>query len=89
MATFVVETYVPSGDQARFAVDVDGIRAAVGGVDTGPVQLIRSYLVPTDEMGFHVIEADNSDEVARIARLARIEVERIVGVIGVGAARVG
>jgi hypothetical protein len=89
MASFVVETYVPDGDQARFAVDVDGIRAVIAALDAGPARLIRSYLVPTDEMGFHVIEAASSDDVERIARLARVEVERVVGVIGVGPATVG
>jgi hypothetical protein len=88
MASFVVETYVPQSDAERFATDVDGIRAAVGavGVD-GKVHHVRSYFVPSDEMGFHVVEADNAEDVVRVTKLASIEVERIVEAIGVGPGR--
>jgi len=84
MASFVVETYVPDGDRERFTVDVDGIRAATKAVGVAPVHHLRSYLVPSDEMAFHVVEADSADDVERVTHLARIEVERIVRVIGVG-----
>jgi hypothetical protein len=85
MASFVVETYVPGGDLDRFVVDVDGIRAASASGVGGAVHHVRSYLVPSDEMGFHVVEADTADDVARLTDLARLEVERIVQAIGVGA----
>ncbi len=86
MANFVVETYVPQGDRRRFSADVDGIRLAaeVIVVVDGRVHHVRSYLVPGDEMGFHVVEADNAEDVVRVAQLAGIEVERIVEAIGVG-----
>jgi hypothetical protein len=86
MASFVVETYVPGGDLDRFAVDVDGIQAAVASAGVGwSVHHIRSYLVPSDEMGYHVVEAATPDDVARLADVAHLEVERIVQAIGVGA----
>jgi hypothetical protein len=86
MTSFVVETYVPDGDPERFAADVDGIRAAVDSVLSVArrVQHVRSYLVPSDEMGFHVIRADNAEDIVTVTALARIEVERIVAAIGVG-----
>jgi hypothetical protein len=86
MTSFVVETYVSDGDADRFAADVDGIRAAVeSGVHAaGRVSHVRSYLVPSDEMGFHVMEAESSDDIVRVAALASIEVERIVTAIDVG-----
>lgn len=86
MASFVVETYVPSGDAERFAGDVDGIRVAAEAivVGDGRVYHVRSYLVPSDEMGFHVVEANSVEDVVRLAELAGIEVERIVEAIGVG-----
>jgi hypothetical protein len=86
MTSFVVETYVSGADASRFAADVDGIRHAVASVvaAAGHVNHVRSYLVPSDEMGFHVIEADSADDIVRVTELARIEVERIVTAIGVG-----
>lgn len=85
MASFVVETYVPLGNADRFAIDVDGIRAAAATVVTadGHVHHVRSYLVPSDEMGFHVVEAMNAEDVSRMAELAHIDVERIVEAVGV------
>jgi hypothetical protein len=86
MTSFVVETYVPDGDPERFAADVEGILAAVDSVlpVARGVRHVRSYLVPTDQMGFHVIRADNAEDIATVTRLASIEVERIVAAIGVG-----
>ena len=88
MANFVVETFVPADAQDRFATEADGIRMAteVAGLD-GQVHLLRSYLVPGDEMGFHVIEADTVEDVTRVTTLAGIEVERIVAAIGVESSR--
>ena len=89
MANFVVETYVPGGAQDRFAADVDGIRLAaeVIVVVDGRVHHVRSYLVPGDEMGFHVVEANNAEDVLRVVELAGIEAERVVEAIGVGPGR--
>lgn len=85
MASFVVETYVPADAQGRFAAEADVIRVAA---DTavaaaGHVRHVRSFLAPGDAMGFHVVEADSSEDVARVAALAGVEVERIVEVVGV------
>lgn len=89
MTSFVVETYVPSGDRERFAVDVDGIRIAAEAIVVvdGRVHHVRSYLVPSDEMGFHVVEAESAEDVRRVTQLAGIEVERIVETVGVGPGR--
>ena len=89
MASFVVETYLPQGDADRFAIDVDELRAAVEAIVLvgGQVHHVRSYVVPSDEMGFHVVEADCAEDVVRLATLARIDVERIVEAIGVGPGR--
>ena len=84
MTSFVVETYVPGGDPSLFAADVDGIRAATESADLsgGRAHYVRSYLVPSDEMGFHVVEGESAEDVARLTELASIEVERIVEAIG-------
>ncbi len=85
MASFVVETFVPGDAQDRFAAEADAIltAASAAGVDV-QVRVLRSYLVPSDEMGFHVIEADSLEDVAWVTALAGIDVERIVAAIGVG-----
>lgn len=88
MVSFVVETYVPGGDRERFATDADGIRVAVASIGAEiQVHYLRSYFVPSDEMGFHVVEANSAEDVARVTELAGIEVERIVEAIGVGTDR--
>lgn len=85
MASFLVETHIPQGDRDQFAIAVDGLRAAL---EASPVlehklEHVRSYLVPSDEMGVHVFEADSVEAVRRLAKLAGIEVERIVVAVGV------
>lgn len=84
MANFVVETFVAGELRGRFAAEAEGIRkAATAASINRRVRILRSYLVPGDEMGFHVVEADNVEDVAQVAALAGIEVERIVEAVGV------
>ena len=84
MVTFVIETFVPGGATTAFAADGAGIRRAIRQIETGRgVRYFRAYLVPGDEMGFHVLEAASADDVARVAALAGIEVERIVEAVGI------
>jgi hypothetical protein len=81
---FVLETYVPDGSQARFSGDVDGLRRAAGSTDpAGGVRHLASYLVPGDEMGFHLVEAATASDVQRMASRAGIEAERIVEAVDV------
>jgi hypothetical protein len=90
MASFLVETYIRQGDRDQFASAVVGLRSALevaNGLD-GPVRYVRSYLVPSDEMGVHVVESDSAEVVKRLAKLAGIEVERIVSAVGVEPLRV-
>lgn len=89
MASFVVETYVPQGDPECFASDVDGIRVASEAIVVvdGCVHHVRSYLVRSDEMGFHFLDAETAEDVVRVTEMAGIEVERIVEAIGVGPGR--
>jgi hypothetical protein len=89
MASFLVETYVRQGDRDQFAAAVGGLRAALEAANghDGPVRYVRSYLVPSDEMGVHVVESDSAEVVKRLAKLAGIEVERIVSAVGVDPGR--
>jgi hypothetical protein len=86
MPSFVAETYVASGDPDRLATEIDWIRAAEqrGAVVEGRVHHVRSYVVPSDEMGFHIFEAERASDVTRLLAAAGIEVERVVESIGLG-----
>ena len=84
MASYVVETYVAAGDRVRFDLDVDGLRRVAATGLGGRVRHIRAYLVPCDEMGFHLVEAGTAADVERLTRQAGIEPERIVEAVGVG-----
>jgi hypothetical protein len=85
MASFLVETHVGQGGREQFANTVDQLRDALAemAVLDSQVRHLRSYLVPSDEMGFHVVEADSAEAVVRLTKLAGIEVERIVSAIGI------
>jgi hypothetical protein len=84
MPSFLVETFVPEGSVARFEDDVDGLRAAAERhpLADRPVRYVRSYLLPNDEMGFHVLEAPDATAVERLAATAHVDVERVVAAIG-------
>jgi hypothetical protein len=85
MPSFVAETYVASGDPDRLATEIDWIRAAEHrAVAEGRVRHVRSYVVPSDEMGFHIFEAERASDVTRLLTAAGIEVERVVESIGLG-----
>jgi hypothetical protein len=86
MPSYVVETFVPGDARQRLEAEADGMRTASAGLD-GHVTVVRSYFVPGDEMGFHVVEADTLEHAARAAALAGIEVERIVETIRVETGR--
>jgi hypothetical protein len=85
MASFLVETHVAQGGRDDFESAVEGLRAALTemAVLDSKVRHVRSYLVPSDELGFHVVEADSAEAVTRLTKLAGIDVERIVSAIGI------
>ena len=85
MASFLVETYVGQGNREQFAGAVGALRAALAAMVVSDIRVhyVRSYLVPNDEMGVHVVEADDVEAVMQLAKRAGIDVERIVSAIGV------
>lgn len=80
MVSFLVETHIPQGDRDQFVAAVGGLRAALEAMNVRTHELVhvRSYLVPSDELGVHVVEADSVEAVRWLAKLAGIEEERIV-----------
>lgn len=90
VTSFVLETYVPDGSPDRFAGDVDGLRRAAGSIGPDrPVRHVASYLVPADEMAFHLVDAATAHDVERVATRAGVEAERIVEARLAGAIRGG
>jgi hypothetical protein len=87
VTSFVLETYVPDGSHERFDVDVDGLRRAADVDPAGDIRHVASYLVPSDEMGFHLIEAPSASDVERVAGQAGIEAERIVEAVDIDSDR--
>lgn len=83
VTSYVVETFVPAGSRERFALDVDGLRRVAADRVGERVRHVRSYLVPEDEMGFHLVEAVSAADVERVTRQAGIEPERIVEAVGI------
>jgi hypothetical protein len=81
MPSYVVETYVPSGNRETFAHAVDDLVSATEA--DGELRLVRSFLVPGDEMGFHVVEAKTATDVELLTTTAGIEAERIVEMVPV------
>ncbi len=79
MTSFVLETFVPGGSRDHFTGDVAGLRRAAGTADAGgAVRHLGSYLVPGDEMAFHLVDASDIRDVERVAGEAGVEAERIV-----------
>src|SRR5262245_10021685 len=85
--SFVLETYVPDGSHERFDLAVGGLRRAAGVDPAGVVRHVASYLVPSDEMGFHLLEAPSASDVERVAVRAGVEAERIVEAVDVDSDR--
>ena len=83
VTSFLVETFVPQGDPAQFTSDIDVLRAAVARDYEGRVHHVRSYLVPGDEMGVHVIDADSAELIRQLATDAGLRLERVVAAVGI------
>jgi hypothetical protein len=81
MASLIVETHVAQGGRDQFATAADELRAGLTEMAVHDSH-VRHYLVPSDKLGVHVVEADGAEAVVRLAKLLAIEVERIVSAIG-------
>ncbi len=75
MKRFLVESYTPPSAQLD---DIEArARRATGG--TG-VQYVRSILVRTDEICFHLLDAPSAGDVGDVMGVAGIEAQRILEV---------
>lgn len=85
MASFLVEVYESDPGGGGFAAAVNGVREASEALTRQGVRVrhVRSYVVPEDEMCFHVFEADSAVEVEQTLGLVGIEAGRVVETIGV------
>ena len=73
MAKYLIELYVPCGS-ARATERLTAAVAAVG----APLRHLQTILVPTDEIGFCLVEAPSLTAVAELAEAAGLQPERIV-----------
>jgi hypothetical protein len=86
MPSFVVETYVTAEGRDEFARAVEDLRTATAASAGLPrVRLVRSFLVPGDEMGFHILEASSAADVAAVTSAAGIDAERVVEIVTIEA----
>jgi hypothetical protein len=77
---YLAELYLPSGDaRGRKTVVAKAERAAAKLAQEGaPVRLVRSAVVPGDEMCFLFFEADSAETVARLGEAAGLAFDRVV-----------
>lgn len=73
MAKYLIELYVPRGS-ARTTERLTTAVAAAG----APLRHLQTIVVPTDEIGFCLVEAPSLAAVAELAEAAGLEPERIV-----------
>ena len=77
---YLAELYLPSRDaRERTAVIEKAGRAAAKLAQAGaPVRLVRSAVVPGDEMCFLFFEADSPETVSRVGEAAGLAFDRVV-----------
>ncbi len=81
---YLAELYLPeAGAKAHRSVIRNAERAAASlARDGAPVRLVRSVVVPHDEMCLLLFEADSAETVGRVGELGGIAFDRIVEAVG-------
>jgi hypothetical protein len=84
MSSFLIEVFDPGFEADGLARIVERAREAAASLDTAtaPVRHLHSYLIPGDEMSFHLFEAPSVEVVRQVAILASIRTDRISEVLG-------
>lgn len=77
---FLAELYLPAGDAEarRHALSAAERAAAKLAQHGAPVRLVRSVVVPGDEMCFLFFEAQSREVVAQVADAAGLAFDRVV-----------
>jgi hypothetical protein len=77
---FLAELYLPeTGAKARRSVIRKAERAAASlARDGAPIRLVRSVVVPQDEMCLFLFEADSTETVCRVGKAGGIAFDRVV-----------
>jgi hypothetical protein len=78
--TFLVEAYAPS--TSAIGTLEQQAEAVADAEPEAAVRHIRSFLVPEDEICFHLFEASSADSLARAMQRADLRAQRIVEVQG-------
>jgi hypothetical protein len=79
MPKYMVELYVPRGDDAAVERGVERTRRAAELLtrEGTPVRYLRSIFVPEDETCFFLLEADDAEAAQAAARAAELPFERV------------
>jgi len=77
--SFILETYTPRLSSSDLDELAGRAKQAAAGT---PVNHVRTYLVPEDEMCMHVFEAPSSAAIRDVATRAGLEIERIIQTVG-------
>lgn len=81
MARYLVEHYLPASGATALLDDAARLRSG----DGASARLLMSFYAAEDEICFHLFDAQSASDVRRVSTAAGIEVDRIVGVVTVGA----
>jgi hypothetical protein len=78
--SYLVETFLPRGDEAQRSVGDERARSAAAELTRlgEPVRFAHSIHVPSDETCFFVFEAPSASDAARAAVRAGLEALRVV-----------
>jgi Nickel responsive protein SCO4226-like len=76
---YLLELYLPAGDQGQLADTARRARAAAASLNRQgtPIRYLRSILVPEDETCFCLYQAASADQVQQAAVQADLPVQRI------------
>ena len=77
MPEFAIEMYVPGGRPRSVAHWADVLRRHAGAVGA-PLRLVRWVVVPADETGLLICEADSAASVREVADRAGLDFERVI-----------
>ena len=77
---FLAELYLPEtgGEARRWAIRKAERAAASLAREGAPIRLVRSVVVPHDEMCLFLFEADSAETVGRVGELGGIAFDRVV-----------
>ena len=80
MPSYLIESYLPRSRSSELPAAVARLRTAAEALtaEGAPVRLVRSSFLPSDELCFHLLEADSAELASEASRRASIDPARVV-----------